>query len=136
MIYNLVFCNCEKFILKSYQSNSSIEIFISQINLLRKFFMITIGILGDEKIDEKIFQSKYQSEIIDHMDNPDVIFWISDKFLMCARFFHARRFRNCIILHPGDSPSHTIGNYKNKGGYNTYSEIIADLRGCDKIILM
>ena len=57
------------------------------------------------------------SNILHHMDDPNVHFIMSDKAVIIARFFHARLFREVTLYHLGTKPVHKIGNFKTKGGF-------------------
>lgn len=68
------------------------------------------------------FSSKYIHNLADFADH-QTTFLFTDQILFIAKYFHNRKYRDCIIYHLGSEPRHKIGNYNNIGGFSSYTEI-------------
>jgi hypothetical protein len=93
-----------------------------------------VGLYGDENIDDKTFVSEYQDEILDIIADANKTILIYDKFIRAIKFLNKLRFRKCLILHLGPTPTHNIGLYKTRGNYSTRAEIFAEIKSCKKVI--
>lgn len=79
---------------------------------------------------------KYTNELLELMEDPSTTFMFSDQHPIIATFFHKRGYRKCIVHHLDTLPKHTIGKYKNIGGYTSYSLIEIELLKAELVIRM
>lgn len=72
--------------------------------------------------------SGYHEQIDELIRDPSVRIIISENFLFGAKYLNAVGFRNCTVYHIGDEPKHSIGKFKNKGGFTSVIELVEALR--------
>lgn len=88
------------------------------------------AIIGSKVMDMKTFMSKVVPILSEKMENPRVVFLVSDEpgcSLHAVKFLCSRGFRNVLIYHCGHAPSHSIGKYERRGGFDSASHMEAQM---------
>lgn len=83
---------------------------------------------GSSDVKLSQFASIFVPKLKEIIKKPNSAIVLSENEIPIIRYLNERGYRNCIIYHLGDSPSHSIGTYLRKGGFLSNIEMELNLK--------